>query len=220
MDNRSPRLIAFAGSLRGESYNKKLVQNVAAGARRAGAEVRYIDLNGYPLPVYNADIYDAAAADPHALHDRGGGVGGPHSKPMPDGLLKLKEHFRWADGWLVSTPEHNSTYPGAFHNLVDWLTRLAPGERPLDNFTYKVVGVVSAAYPGNGLGAIADVKRILTLLGCVIVPGGDVFPITNADEMFDPMGVLRNDGQRKTAELTGKRVVDLVRQVTLPKQAS
>jgi hypothetical protein len=27
------------------------------------------------------------------------------------------------------------------HNLVDRLTRLAPGESPLDNFTYKAVGL-------------------------------------------------------------------------------
>ena len=29
---------------------------------------------------------------------------------------------------------------GDVKNLIDWLTRLAPGEAPLDNFTHKLVG--------------------------------------------------------------------------------
>jgi NAD(P)H-dependent FMN reductase len=46
---------------------------------------------------------------------------------------------RWADGWLVATTEYGGSIPGMLKNLVDWSTRLAPGEAPLDNFTYTVV---------------------------------------------------------------------------------
>jgi NAD(P)H-dependent FMN reductase len=218
MTSRSPRIIAFAGSLRAGSYNKKLVKNVAAGARKAGADVRYLDLKDFPLPVYDADAFDAAAADPHALFDRGERVGGPHAKPMPEGLLRLKAHFRWADGWLVSTPEHNRTFPGAFHNMIDWLTRLAPGESPLDNFTYKVVGVVCAAYAGGGISAIADTKRLLAGLGCIVAPGGDPVTITTSEEMFDAEGILRDEAQRKAAERTGRRVARLIQQVALAEE--
>ncbi|HUN80158.1 MAG TPA: NAD(P)H-dependent oxidoreductase, partial [Phycisphaerae bacterium] len=48
-----PRILAFAGSLRTDSFNKKLVQIAAAGARKAGAEVTYIDLKDYPLPIFD-----------------------------------------------------------------------------------------------------------------------------------------------------------------------
>ncbi|MFM2100177.1 MAG: hypothetical protein RLZZ366_1716, partial [Pseudomonadota bacterium] len=143
MSQRRPRILAFAGSLRTESYNKYVVQNAAAGARAAGAEVRVLDLKEFPLPVYDADLFDSVSGDPHALATSGGKVGGPHAKPMPEGLLRLKEHFRWADGWIVSTPMHNGTYTASLHNLIDWLTRMAPGERPLDNISRKVIGVVS-----------------------------------------------------------------------------
>jgi NAD(P)H-dependent FMN reductase len=108
----APRVIAFGASLRAESYNKKLARTLAKGAADAGAEVRYLDLAEFPIPVYNADIYDAASADPHALFDRGEKVGGPHRTPMPEGLLRLKEHVRWSTGWLIATPEHKSHLPG------------------------------------------------------------------------------------------------------------
>jgi NAD(P)H-dependent FMN reductase len=205
----APRVIAFGASLRAESYNKKLARTLAKGATDAGAEVRYLDLADFPIPVYNADIYDAASADPHALFDRGEKVGGPHRTPMPEGLLRLKEHVRWSTGWVIATPEHNRTFPAAFHNLVDWLTRLAPGESPLDNFTYKVIGVACAAYEGGGVSAIRDTRRILTGLGCIAVPGGDVITITTADEMFDHDGILRDPAQRIAVERTGRRVAQL-----------
>jgi len=113
MPERAPRVIAFAGSLRTGSYNKALAVNLAAGARDAGAEVRILDLADFPMPVYNADIYDSKAGDPHALFDRGERVGGPHAIPMPPGLLAFKEHVRWSDGWLIAAPEHNRTFPAA-----------------------------------------------------------------------------------------------------------
>jgi NAD(P)H-dependent FMN reductase len=209
---RAPRIIAFAGSLRTGSYNKALAANLAAGARDAGAEVRLLDLADFPIPVYNADVYDSVAGDPHALFDRGDRVGGPHSIPMPEGLLAFKEHVRWSDGWLIATPEHNRTYPAAIHNLFDWLTRLAPGESPLDNFTYKVVGVASAAYEGGGVTAILDTKRLLVGLGCLVVPGGNAITITSYDEMYDAAGVLRDPNDRREAERVGRRVARLCAQ--------
>jgi len=211
MSERPPRLIAFAGSLRAESTNKKLVRNLAAGAEAAGAEVRVLDLKDYPLPVYDADLYDAAAADPHALHDRGGRVGGPHGIPMPEGLLALKEHVRWSDGWLIATPEYNRSYPGMLKNLFDWLTRMAPGESPLDNFTYKIVGIVCAAYEGGGVSAAADLRRMLSGLACIVVPGSEVFVIE--DDLFDEAGRIRDTRLRKTAEAAGERVVRMVRRL-------
>jgi chromate reductase, NAD(P)H dehydrogenase (quinone) len=208
MEHRAPRIIAFAGSLRANSNNKKLARNMASGAEEAGAQVRVLDLSDYPLPVYDADIYDSVNGDPHALFDAGGRIGAPHDVPMPEGLLRLKEHFRWADGWIVATPEYNRSIPGMLKNMVDWLTRLAPGESPLDNFTYKVVGCASAAYEGNGHGAVSDLGRLLTGLECIMIPGGDVFYIS--DDLFDAEGRLQDASQRLAAARIGRRVARMV----------
>jgi len=40
----TPKILAFAGSTREASYNKKLVKIAAEGARAAGTEVTYVDL--------------------------------------------------------------------------------------------------------------------------------------------------------------------------------
>jgi NAD(P)H-dependent FMN reductase len=207
----APCILAFAGSLRAGSYNKHLIQNVAVGARAAGADVRVLDLKDYPVPVYDADLYDAAHADPHALHDRGGRIGPAHDRPMPEGLLRFKEHVRWSQGWLVATPEYSRSYPGMFKNLIDWLTRLAPGESPLDNFTYKVAGIVSAAYEGGGVTAVSDTRRLLGGLGCVVVPGTEVFTIS--DDLFDREGRIVDETNRRRAEAVGERVVRMVRRL-------
>lgn len=56
-----PRLLAFAGSLREGSYNRRLIPLLADGARAAGAEVSLIELRDCPLPVYDGDIEAATA---------------------------------------------------------------------------------------------------------------------------------------------------------------
>jgi chromate reductase len=211
MTTTTPRIIAFAGSLRAGSYNKRLVENIADGARAAGGEVRVLDLREYPIPVYDADLYDSKNGDPHALHDRGEKIGPPHDRPMPEGLARLKEHVRWSQGWLVATPEYNRSYPGMLKNVIDWLTRLAPGESPLDNFSYKVAGLVSGAYEGGGVTAVSDLRRLLGGLGCIIVPGTDVFTLT--DDLFDDNGRLRDQDTRRMAENVGARVVRMVRRL-------
>src|SRR5262249_5222875 len=52
----TPRILAFAGSLRRESFNKTLVPIAAKGARDAGAEVTLIDLKDFPLPLFDQDL--------------------------------------------------------------------------------------------------------------------------------------------------------------------
>ena len=56
MPDSPPRLLAFAGSLRQGSYNRRLVHVLAEGAREAGAAVTLIELRDYALPIYDGDI--------------------------------------------------------------------------------------------------------------------------------------------------------------------
>ena len=54
------RILAFAGSLRRESFNKKLIAIAASGAERAGAVVTLIDLRDFALPIYDGDLEEAS----------------------------------------------------------------------------------------------------------------------------------------------------------------
>ena len=50
-----PKILAFAGSSRRDSFNKKLVKIAAEGARLAGAEVTYVDFKDLPMPLFDED---------------------------------------------------------------------------------------------------------------------------------------------------------------------
>jgi len=52
------RLLAFAGSLREHALSKRVVKVAISGAEKAGAEVTYIDLRDYPMPIYNLDDHE------------------------------------------------------------------------------------------------------------------------------------------------------------------
>ena len=56
---------------------------MAAGATRAGAEVRFLVLKEYPVPVLDADLFDARSSDPYRLFENGRKVGPPHDIPLP-----------------------------------------------------------------------------------------------------------------------------------------
>ena len=107
----TPRILAFAGSLRKDSYNKKLVQIAVQGARRAGAEVTYIDLKDYPLPIYDGDLEAATG--------------------IPENGQKLKKLFLDHDGLLLSAPEYNSSITAVLKNVIDWVFAAPfPAKRP------------------------------------------------------------------------------------------
>ncbi|MGI0007432.1 MAG: NADPH-dependent FMN reductase, partial [Nitrosotalea sp.] len=61
-----PKILAFAGSTRTDSFNKKLVKIAAAGAMENGADVTVIDLRDYPMPLYDGDLEQQQGLTPNA----------------------------------------------------------------------------------------------------------------------------------------------------------
>ena len=51
-----PKILAFAGSARKNSYNKKLVKIAALGAENTGADVTFIDLADFQMPLFDQDF--------------------------------------------------------------------------------------------------------------------------------------------------------------------
>ena len=80
-----PKILAVAGSYREHSYNKRVLNIAAEGARNAGAEVTVIDLRDFPLPIYDADLQADGAFDANGL--------------------RLQDVFNEHDGFLISSPE-------------------------------------------------------------------------------------------------------------------
>jgi chromate reductase len=187
-----PRILALAGSLRKDSYNKKLVQIAIQGARRAGADVTYIDLRDYPLPIYDGDLEAASG--------------------IPENGQKLKRLFIEHDGLLIASPEYNSSITGVLKNIIDWVSRPAPNEASLVAFTGKVATLMSAS-PGalGGLRGLVHVRSILGNINVIVLPGQ--IAISRASEAFNEDGSLKDAKQQAGVQDLGKTLAEFLKKL-------
>ncbi|MBX3468308.1 MAG: NAD(P)H-dependent oxidoreductase [Planctomycetes bacterium] len=182
----TPRILAFAGSTRAGSWNKKLAAIAAEGARAAGGEVTLIDLRDFPLPLYDGDLEEAEG--------------------LPEKAVELKRLFNEHHGLLLACPEYNSSITAVLKNAIDWVSRSAPGEPSLAAFTGKVAGLVSAS-PGQlgGLRGLVTVRSILSNIGVLVVP--DQVAVGKAHEAFDEQGALKDARQAQRVQRVAAEVV-------------
>lgn len=174
---QQPKILAFAGSLRKESLNKKLVKIAMKGAQEAGAKVTYLDLKDYPLPLYDQEIED--------------------SQGLPENALKLKALLLEHDGFIIACPEYNSSMPGVFKNMIDWTSRKAtPNEVYLCCFIDKVVSLLSAS-PGalGGIRNLVHVRAMFSNLFSIVLPKQKCIP--EAHEAFEANGDLKKKEQQQ-----------------------
>lgn len=167
----APKILAFAGSLRADSFNKKLVKIAAQGARDAGTDVTYIDLRDLPMPIFDEDLEKQSG--------------------MPANAQKFKDLMIASDGFLISAPEYNSSITAVLKNAIDWASRPAPGEKPLIAFDGKVAALMAAS-PGalGGLRGLVTVRSILGNIKVIVLP--DQIAVPKAHEAFNPDGSLKD----------------------------
>ncbi len=188
-----PTILAFAGSLRKESFNKKLVKIAGKGAEEGGATVIYIDLLDYPLPVYNGDIEEAEGLPPNAI--------------------KLKKLMDEADGFIIASPEYNSSISGALKNTIDWVSRKgSPDEVYLSAFIDKVALILSAS-PSflGGVRGLAHLRSILENIHTFVLPKQKI--ISFANEAFDSEGSLKKPGDQKEVFDLGKKLSQTIQKL-------
>ncbi len=173
------KILAFAGSSRTGSYNKQLVKIAAAGASSAGAEVTVIDLRDFRMPLYDEDL--------------------EQSEGVPEAGRKLKALMREHQGFLIASPEYNSSISGLLKNSIDWASRAERGDEPaLECFRGKVAAICSAS-PG-GLGGLRGLVHLRAILGNVgVLVLADQIAIPGAPGAFGEDGSLKD--ARKQAQV-------------------
>ena len=188
----NPKILAFAGSTRTDSFNKKLINIAADGARDSGANVTMIDLRDFAMPLYDGD-----------LEQRDG---------LPDKAKKLKSLMMEHQGFLVSSPEYNSSISGVLKNTIDWTSRQSVGETPLVCFREKVAGIMSASPGGlGGLRGLVHVRSILENMGVLVIP--DQMAISKAHEAFNIDGTLKDKKQEEQIKKIGANVTKLLNKI-------
>jgi chromate reductase len=188
-----PRILAFAGSSRTDSFNKKLVKIAAKGAEQAGGEVTVADLRDFPMPLYDGD-----------LEAREG---------LPPAAKAWKRLLMSHDGFLIASPEYNSSISALLKNAIDWASRTeTEDEPPLVCFKGKVASLMSAS-PGNlgGLRGLVTVRSILNNIGTLVLP--EQVAISKAHEAFTEDGALKNVRQQASVEQLGAGLVQILQKL-------
>lgn len=187
---RQTKILAFAGSLREKSYNKRVLKVAIEGAKQAGAEVTYIDLKDYPMPIYNSDLQDTQGFPPIAA-----------------ALQRLLlEH----DGLMIASPEYNASLPAALKNVIDWTSRANGNLKTGDCYKGKVAAIMTAS-PGafGGIRCLGHLRDVLTILLVNTLPSE--IAIAKVGGIFDgDTNEITNDSVRAILEDLGKSVVDML----------
>lgn len=90
-------ILFVCGSLRKESWNRKLLALAMTAAHELGAEVSEAPIGD--LPLYNEDIEE---------------------EPWPVAAKKFYDQIAAADAICIVSPEYNYSIPGGLKNALDW----------------------------------------------------------------------------------------------------
>ena len=184
-----PKILAFAGSTRTDSFNKKLVKIAVTGAIEGGADVTVIDLRDFAMPLYDGDL--------------------EQQQGLPSNAKKLKDLMLSHQGLLISAPEYNSSISGVLKNTIDWVSRPSAGEESLACFKGKVAGIMSASPGGlGGLRGLVHVRAILENISVLVIP--DQIAVSKAHEVFNADGTLKDKKQEDQVKRIGSSVAKLL----------
>jgi NAD(P)H-dependent FMN reductase len=190
---KKPKILAFSGSLREHSYSKRVVKTALRGAENAGAEVHFVDLRDYPMPLYNADDHEH-----HGFHET---------------ALEFQRLMCEYKGFLICSPEYNGSLTGALKNAIDWASRPSGEFKMGEVFSGKVAAIMTASPGGfGGIRCLGHLRGILSVLGMNVLPSE--LAVGKVHEMFDREGdEMTNETMRNLLENLGASLVDTLRKL-------
>jgi chromate reductase, NAD(P)H dehydrogenase (quinone) len=145
------KVLGISGSLRRDSFNTALLR--AAAERLPGGVEFELFERLVEIPPYDSDLEEAGET--------------------PAAVAALRDAMRAADAVLVSTPEYNSSIPGALKNALDWASRPA-GESALMGTPAAVVGASTGMF--GAVWAQAETRKVLGALGGRVLEREFPFP--------------------------------------------
>lgn len=163
---RTIKLIAFAASLRRDSFNRRLLTQAVLAARAEGATVDVLDFRDFIFPAYDADLQAAAG--------------------IPEAVQHLGRLVTASDGMLLASPEYNFSMPGNLKNTIDWLSRIRP--YVVQDRWALLLSASNSRVGGNR--GLWQLRVPLESMGQMVFP--DMFSLALAGEAFAEDGTLRD----------------------------
>jgi len=153
----NPKILVFAGSARTGSFSKKLASIAAGFVGTAGANVTLIDLADHRLQMYDGDI--------------------EVSHGVPEDVKALRKVFMAQDGFIMVSPEYNSSISPLLKNTVDWVSRADGNDPQLVAFRGKAAGLLATSPSAlGGLRGLVHLRSILANIGMHVVPQQHAIP--------------------------------------------
>ncbi|MCS5596969.1 MAG: NAD(P)H-dependent oxidoreductase [Alphaproteobacteria bacterium] len=181
------KLLFLSGSARKDSTNKKLARLAADIAEKEGAEVTYIDLKDFPMPIYDGDLETESG--------------------LPEKAIALKELFWAHDGFFIAAPEYNSSITPLLKNTLDWISRPhTENEESLSAYRNKVAALGAVA-PGalGGLRGLVPLRMMLSNIMVHVVPAQ--VAVASGFTAFEEDGTLKDENLTKMLQNTIRQLV-------------
>ena len=159
----------FVGSLRRDSFSRKIAQNVAK-MLPADFSAEWIDIGS--LELYNSDYDDDGTP--------------------PASYTKFREAVSKVDAFLFVTPEYNRSVPAVLKNALD------VGSRPYGKSVWNgKPGAIISVSPGalSAFGANHHLRQSMVFLNVYMMQQPEAY-IGGAAELLTPDGRLISDGTK------------------------
>lgn len=138
VSTHAPRILVLYGSLRERSFSRFLAEEAGRILTAFGAEVRFFDPRGLPLP---------DDADPS------------HPKVQELNALSV-----WSEGHVWSSPERHGAMSGVMKTQIDWLPLERGGIRPTQGRTLAVMQVCGGSQSFNAVNNMRILGRWMRMV--------------------------------------------------------
>jgi chromate reductase len=157
-------ILAFAGSLRKDSLNRKVIK-LAEDLLPEGHSYEIFDL--IDIPLFNVDV---------------------EKQGMPEAVAAFRTTIANADALLIACPEYNSSVTGVLKNAIDWASRMENKQpHPLIK---KPVAVIGVGERGGTARSQVVLKQVLNHLNMYVINKPEVLISLTTKNTFDDQGNL------------------------------
>lgn len=185
------RILVFAGSIRTGAYSGRTADAAQRELAMQGAEVTRISLADYPLPILDQDL--------------------EKEKGIPENAMRLGRQIAAHDGFLIASPEYNSSIPPLLKNAIDWVSRIhKDGGVAFKPYAGKVAALCSSS-EGNFAGVRGLYHLRSVLMNCQVEVITPQCSVGHAHEAFDENGLFKEERLRHTMENVAKTLIERAR---------
>lgn len=133
-----PRILLLYGSVRQRSFSRFLAEEAGRLLSAMGAEVKFFNPSGLPLP--------DDAADSHPK------------------VLELRDLAQWAEGMVWSTPERHGAMSAIMKAQIDWIPLAVGSVRPTQGKTLAVMQVSGGSQSFNAVNQLRVLGRWMRMI--------------------------------------------------------